>query len=178
MIKNNLSIYLLVIVCACNTNKSQNTKNLAVNSEGVWVNSVTDSFLNKILGGGEGTIRGFDLGDSISKVKTHEDLELFEEESNVLSYTFETEDSEVVDVLYKHEGDILNEVQLDIYLNSDSVTKEISKGLSLYFTQKYGQPKIDIGKPTWRISSTQLVEVKNITSNLDKGLQINFKKTN
>jgi hypothetical protein len=178
MIKSYLRISLLGLACACNSIDNEELKIPVVISDDEWISSSTDSFINQILGGGEETIRGFNLGDPISEVISKENLEKFEEEGNLIGYTFETDYNEVVDVLYSHENNLLSEVQIDIYLNSDSVSSELSKGLGFYFTQKYGKPNIVVDKPIWSINATQEVVIENIATKLDRGLQVNFRKTN
>jgi len=167
----------LGLIVACSSNNDEKTENIITSNRKAVISESSDTFINKILGGGGSTIRGFDLGDPISKVKTNEKLEQFDEEENILSYTFETPRKEIVDVLYSYDSSkLLNEVQLDIYLNSESSALELSKGLNHYFTQKYGQQLLGLAKPSWSIKDDEVVEIEIISNKLDKGLQINFKK--
>jgi hypothetical protein len=177
MIKFSLSLCLLVLITACSTNTNETTESVSATDEALVISESSNKFINEILGGGEGTIRGFDLGDPISKVKANENFEQFDEEENILSYTFETKKNEIVDVLYTYDASkLLSEVQLDIYLNSDSSAQFIAESLSHYFTQKYGQPIEGATKPTWSLKDDEMVELKIISKKLDKGLQVNFKK--
>jgi hypothetical protein len=178
MIKNYLRISFLMLAGACSSIENEELKPPVIIDNDEWISSSTDFFINQILGGGEETIRGFNLGDPISEVIAKENLQKFEEEGNVIGYTFETDHNEVVDVLYTHEKNLLKEVQIDIYLNSDSVSNELSKGFEYYFTQKYGKPKADSEMPIWDMNPSQIVVIKRVATKLDRGLQVNFKKTN
>ncbi len=177
MIGKIIPFFLTAILISCGPNKiKEETKNIEAPENGIWISTSTDAFINKVLGSG-GTIRGFSLGDSISKIKTYENLEQFEETAEHIGYTFSTTDGEVVDVLYMYDSsNTLSEVQLDVYLNSDSISNAVSEALGLYFTQKYGKPLLDIGQPTWEIADSQKVVIMNIATKLDRGLQVNFMK--
>ncbi|MFT4735324.1 MAG: hypothetical protein ACI9K1_002285 [Arcticibacterium sp.] len=179
MFKTIVGMSLGLLIISCNPDKTKKgIEDLAAIGSGNYISSSTDAFINKILGSGEGTIRGFDLGDSISKVKTFENLEQFEETFEHIGYTFSTHDGEVVDVLYYFDTvNTVSEVQLDIYLNTDSVSNNVTWALSIYFTQKYGTPKVGVNQ-TWQIAENQEVIIKNIATKIDRGLQVNFKKSN
>ncbi|WP_341228266.1 hypothetical protein [uncultured Arcticibacterium sp.] len=179
MIRKLLGCFVLLFGIACSTNSSSET-NEVLNSEGnAYIPSTIEELINDILGSGDKTIRGFDLGDSISLVKTYENLEQFEETDELLGYTFEISELEIVDVLYLHDStNIVKEVQLDIYLNSDSTSNKMIEAFSMHFTQKYGKPVAEKeAQSTWDINSTDKVTIEDITSKLDRGLQVRFKRT-
>ncbi|MFT5885201.1 MAG: hypothetical protein ACI9IP_001661 [Arcticibacterium sp.] len=176
MIKTILCMFLGLAIISCAPDKTkEGMADLVAVDYGTPISSSTDAFINKILGSGDGTIRGFNLGDSISKVKTYENLEQFEETFEHIGYTFSTHNGEVVDVLYFFDSSsTLSEVQLDIYLNTDSVSNDVTRALGVYFTQKYGKPTVEVDQ-TWEMAENQKVVIKNIATKLDRGLQVNFR---
>lgn len=168
---------VLFFAIACSFDNSNETNDVSSSQDTIQIPSSTEALINDMLGSGEKTIRGFDLGDSISTVKLYENLEQFEETKELLGYTFEVSEFEIVDVLYLHDAnEVINEVQLDIYLDSDTISAEMIAGLSLHFTQKYGKPSIEENQYTWTINTMDKVTVEDITTKLDRGLQVRFKR--
>ncbi|AWV97856.1 hypothetical protein [Arcticibacterium luteifluviistationis] len=178
MIRNLLTSLVLLLAIACSSESSNETDEVLGSQDNVNIPASVEDIINEMLGSGDKTIRGFDLGDSISTVKTYENLEQFEETQELLGYTFEISEFEIVDVLYLHDAsDVINEVQLDIYLDSDSTSNEIIDALSLHFTQKYGKPVLEKNQNTWSINALDKVTIEDITSTLDRGLQVRFKRS-
>lgn len=168
-----LSSILLFGMYSCTSSSNEvDTENAPVQSE--QISAYSNSLINEILGG-EGTFRGFDLGQSLEEIKQIETLEQFQESEEELGYTFETENSEVVDIYYSGENDELNTILVDIYLNSDSLSKEVAAGVRNYFTMKYGQAVKD-SIETWNVNDDDKVSLKLIDKKLDSGLQILYSR--
>lgn len=174
-------LVLLLVVISCN-NPNSNKENvmdttLAVPKERVVSSSNVQKLLKEIMGTGEGILRGVRFGDAISEIKKKETLELFEEETDHIGYTFDTENTETVDILYlKDSSQKVTGIQLDIYMNTDASNDSLKALMSDMFTTKYGKPT-DKGEITvWKIKPNGQVSIKTVKSKIDRGLEVRFTK--
>lgn len=171
-------LVLLLIVASCNNPKSneQVVDTLIANptSRGVSVSN-TQKLLKEIMGTGEGLLRGVKLGDPISDVKKNETLELFEEESSYVGYTFDSESLETVDILYMKDTDQkVAGIQLDIYMNNNASNESLKAAMSNMFTTKYGKPTDLSDETVWKIKPNGQVSIKTVQSKIDRGLEVKF----
>lgn len=169
-------LIVLLFVFACSNPKSeQEVESPASPPKTVNKNSTTNALLKKIMGNGEGLLRGFNFGDDITAVKKNEKLELFEQEPTHIGYTFDTPDLETVDILYgKDPKGKLNSIQLDIYMNSDESNEELYKAFSDYFSLKFGKMTEVGGNAAWNLTPKGILTVKKVKTNLDRGLEVKF----
>lgn len=174
-------LVLLLIVASCNNPKSQEqvVDTLIVNptSRSVSVSN-TQKLLKEIMGTGEGLLRGVKLGDPISEVKKNETLELFEEESSYVGYTFDSESLETVDILYmKDANQKVTGIQLDIYMNNNASNDSLKAAMANMFTTKYGKPSDTSDEAIWKIKPNGQVSIKTVQSKIDRGLEVKFTKS-
>lgn len=144
------------------------------------INSNQSELLTTIVGtSDEGIIRGIAFGDPVSKVKATEKFEMFEDSLRHVGYTFETEQLETIDVLYYFTptGRTINKISVDIYLNSDTATRQLWNSAEKRFTEKYGTP-LDV-KPrriTWQKDAVKM-RIEDVSEGKDYGLKLVFEPT-
>ena len=144
------------------------------------INSNQSELLNTIIGtSSEGIIRGIDFGDPVSKVKATESFEMFEDSARHVGFTFETDQLETIDVLYYFTptGRTVNKITVDIYLNSETATRQLWNSAEKRFTEKYGTPLE--AKPrliTWKKSPVNAT-MEEVSEGKDYGLKLVFQPT-
>ncbi len=168
---------VLVLTLACsNPEEERPGEKLAQNLPEQVVTS-SNKLLTKIIGKGDGLIRGVKFGDDMFQIKASETISQFEEEADHVGFTFDTRNLETVDILYYQDNNQkLNGIQLDIYMNSEASGKDILKAFTEYYTALYGKPITDIGMPTWNLTNGGKVIIKPVINKFDHGLQINYVK--
>lgn len=176
IMKIKIAVLFLTLITACSNPKDNKVKNEAVLTAPEELSPNTKKILSKIIGKEGGVIRGFEIGDPISKIQDEENLEQFENENNRLGYTFDTHDMETVDIQYLYsEDELLEEIQIDVYMNSDEANQDMLRAFSTYFNNRFGTAAIHIGEPTWETEDV-LVKIKIVKTKLDRGLNISFTK--
>lgn len=144
------------------------------------INSDQSQLLNTIVGtSDEGVIRGIAFGDPVSKVKTTEKFEMFEDSLRHVGYTFETEQLETIDVLYYFTptGRTVNKITVDIYLNSETATRQLWNSAEKRFTEKYGTPlEAKPRRTTWQKDAVK-VRIEDVSEGKDYGLKLVFEPT-
>lgn len=174
--KIKIAVLFLMLIHACNNPNEKKVKNEAVLTSPETLLPNTKKIIAKIIGKEGGIIRGFELGDPISKIQEEEVLEQFENENNRIGYTFDTHDMETVDIQYLYNSkELLEEVQIDIYMNSDEANQDILRAFTSYFNNRFGEASIQIGQPTWETDEVT-VTIKIVKTKLDRGLHISFAK--
>ena len=168
-----LFVLIVSVAFSCNSTSGETAED-DVSIEVQEVSAYSNSLINEILGG-EATFRGFDLGQSLLEIEQIETLEQFQQSEDELGYTFETQNDEVVDIYYSGENGELNEILVDIYLNSDSLSSDVANGIRNYFTMKYGQSVKD-SVEIWNLNDEESVSLKLIDKKLDSGLQIIYSR--
>jgi hypothetical protein len=122
----------------------------------------------------EGIIRGISFGDPISKVKSTETFEMFEEAADHLGYTSETPQLETIDVQYFLTSDKkVGKITVDVYLNSPEATKQLWNAGKNRFTQTYAAPKQEKNILTWDNKSVR-VNMEDVSKGKDYGLKFEF----
>jgi hypothetical protein len=174
-------LVLLLIAFSCNNPKSNQEQvvdtTLVMPKERVASASNVQKLLKEIMGTGDGLLRGVKFGDMVSEVKKKETLELFEEETEHIGYTFDTENIETVDILYlKDASQRVSGIQLDIYMNTDASNDSLKTLMSNMFTTKYGKHTEDGENKIWKIKPNGQVSIKTVKLKLDRGLEVRFSK--
>lgn len=145
------------------------------------INSNQSELLNTILGtSGEGIIRGIAFGDPISKVKATESFEMFEDSLRHVGFTFETDQLETIDVLYYFTptGRPVNKITVDIYLNSETATRQLWSSAEKRFTEKYGTPlEATPQRISWKKDAVEAT-MEEVSEGKDYGLKLVFAPTN
>ena len=144
------------------------------------INSNQSELLNTIVGtSGEGIIRGIDFGDPVSKVRATESFELFEDSLRHVGFTFETDQLETIDVLYYFTpmGRTVNKITVDIYLNSETATRQLWNSAEKRFTEKYGTPlEAKPRRISWKKDAVQAT-MEEVSEGKDFGLKLVFVPT-
>lgn len=144
------------------------------------INSNQSELLTTIVGtSDEGIIRGIAFGDPVSKVKATEKFEMFEDSLRHVGYTFETEQLETIDVLYYFTptGRTINKISVDIYLNSETATRQLWSSAEKRFTEKYGTPlEAKPRRVTWQKDALKM-RLEEVSEGKDFGLKLVFEPT-
>ena len=144
------------------------------------INSNQSELLNTIVGASdEGIIRGIAFGDPVSKVKATESFEMFEDSLRHVGFTFETEQLETIDVLYYFTpiGRTINKITVDIYLNSETATRQLWSSAEKQFTDKYGTPlEAKPRRIVWKKNPVQAT-MEEVSEGKDYGMKLVFEPT-
>lgn len=98
------------------------------------------NLLNEIIKTENGIFRGAELGNNPEAIKALETTGLTEEYPDYLFYEFTIDSSNSFTISYSFESNELNEIRADIYVQSDTIAKELCNNFVEYFNQKYEQP--------------------------------------
>lgn len=185
---NYFAVLLAVVVlngCDTKTNEKTEAKSDSVVTTqppaDEELNSDQSALLKEIFGAsdeeGESVLRGITFGDPVSKVKSTEKFELFEETADHLGYTSETEKLETIDVQYFFSADKkINKITVDVYLNSPEATKQLWNASKSHFSEIYDAPKTEAKKLTWNKKSVR-VNMEDVSEGKDYGLKFLFVPT-
>lgn len=167
---------LILLILACSNPKETQKVEVSVPPPPTApASSNVQNLARTIMGTGEGLLRGVKFGDSIEEVKRKESIELFEEETSHVGYSFDTDNLETVDILYERNSqNRVSGIELDIYMNTDETNEGLKQELSNLFTVRYGKPVSENPILIWKIKPTGQVSIKVVKNKLDRGLEIRF----
>lgn len=171
--------FLALLAIACNNPKSdKQLDTLELAPLGVSTETKVAKLLRTIMGTGDGLLRDVNFGDPISDAKKVETSELFEEDADHVGYTFDTDNLETVDILYKNDrNQKITAIQIDVYMNSKKSNDSLFHEFENLFTIRYGKPVKDSLSATWKVKPVGTVSVKDVSKAKDKGLAVMFTQT-
>lgn len=144
------------------------------------INSDQSALFNTVLGPSEeGVFRGISFGDPVNKVKATETFELFEDSLRHVGFTFETEQLETIDVLYHFTptGRAVNKITVDVYLNSETATRQFWSSAKKRFSDRFGAPQQETAQRiTWKKSPVRVM-MEEVSEGKDYGLKLIFEPT-
>ncbi len=173
---------LLCCFAACETKTQETTEKAAAPDSSVKANATT-TFTNQselfrlILGKPSNNLfRELNLGDAVSKIKATETVfEMFEDSTNHLSYTHETDNFETIDVVYfLDKNQTISRIRVDVYLNNLKNTKTIYDQLDNYWSGNYAIPKKEGKALSWKTNNGVMIKLEDVSKNKDYGLQLNI----
>lgn len=145
------------------------------------LNSNQSVLLNTILGDGDdGVVRGIVFGDPVSKVKATEKFEMFEDSLSHAGFTYETEQLETIDVLYyfSPKARQVDKITVDVYLNSETATRQLWNSAKRRLTERYGEPAKEISRRIeWKKDPIK-ASLEEVSVGKDYGLKMVFEPTN
>jgi hypothetical protein len=137
------------------------------------VSTDQSELLRLIISPQGGDFRGFKFGDPISKIKAQEKFELFEDSTDHVGYTYETENFEAIDILYYLDNNqTLSGVRVDIYLNDAQAVKNLSEQFETYLSGKYTPDKKKGKTAAWRDNRGFIVALEDVSKDKDFGLRL------
>lgn len=137
------------------------------------VSTNPSELLRLILSPQGGDFRGFKFGDPLSKIKSGETFELFEDSTNHVGFTYETENFEVIDILYYlDKNQALNSIRVDVYLNDANAVRNLSEQFDTYLSGKYTPDKKQGKTTTWRGQGGLVVTLEDVSKDKDYGLRL------
>lgn len=170
-----------VWVCSCDTKNQQageEEKPAVDTSAGVTTNVPNTSqseLLRTVLGKAGGDFRGINFNDPISKIKELETFELFEDSTNHVGFTYETENFEAIDVLYYlDKNQLLNGIRVDVYLNDANSVKGLWAQFETYLSGKYAIDKKQGNAAYWKDKGGRLVKLEDVSKGKDFGLRLSM----
>jgi hypothetical protein len=101
--------------------------------------------LDSIVRKKEGTVHGFELGDSAKAVKAYETLKPVEEDSDYVLFSYPIDSISNYTIAYTFVKDTLDEAELQITSKSIDNGTEILNNLKRYYSEKYAAPLMDKG---------------------------------
>lgn len=123
---------------------------------------------------GQGLFRGINFGDNISKVRSLENFEMFEDTPTYVGFTHETDNLESVDVLYYFDKNKrINGLSVDVFLNSEKSVKELTYQFETYLSGKFGASTKSKNTYDWKTPKA-MVRLQNVSQNKDFGIKIIF----
>lgn len=129
--------------------------------------------LRLILSPQGGDFRGFKFGDPLSKIKSGETFELFEDSTNHVGFTYETENFEAIDILYYiDKNQALNSIRVDVYLNDANAVQNLFEQFDTYLSGKYTPDKKQGKTTTWRGKGGIMVTLNDVSKGKDYGLRL------
>lgn len=137
------------------------------------VSTNPSELLRLILSPQGGDFRGFKFGDPLSKIKSGETFELFEDSTNHVGFTYETENFEAIDILYYlDKNQALNSIRVDVYLNDANAVRNLSEQFDTYLSGKYTPEKKQGKTTTWRGQGGLVVTLEDVSKDKDYGLRL------
>ena len=172
----------LAMLIGCDTKTQQRTEQTtpadqpAANNPTETAPASNQSELLKTIIGtpGQGLFRGINFGDNISKVRSMELFEMFEDTPTYVGFTHETENLESVDVLYYFDkNNRVNGVSVDVFLNSEKSVKELMYQFETYLSGKFGASTRSKNAFDWKTAKTR-VRLQDASQARDFGIKIIF----
>lgn len=138
------------------------------------MSSNQSELLQTIVGGaGNGFFRGINLGDPVSKIKATETFELFEDSTDHVGFTHETENLEAIDVLYYlDKNQTLKSIRVDTYLNSAPAVRGLQDQFETYLSGRFKNEKKNGEKTTWKSPNNVHITLQNVSKGKDYGLRL------
>ncbi len=170
----------LLLVTACDSKNEQQTEqkapidSIATRPEDVVVVSNQSEFLRTIVGNTTNHFyRGVDLGNALNTIKTTETFEIFEDSTNHVSYTHETENFESVDVQYNlDKNKTVHDIKTDVYLNTKNSASSLWDQFDNYFSGRYVVTKATGKTKIWKTKDGVFIVLMDVSEGKDFGLQI------
>jgi hypothetical protein len=158
------------------TTETQKTQTDTINAITTPVISTNQSELLKmVITPQGGDFRGFKFGDPLSKIKAEEKFELFEDSTDHVGFTHETENFEAIDVLYYLDGNqALNSIRVDIYLNDANAVRNLADQFDTYLSGKYNPEKKEAKSTVWRGRAGTFIVLEDVSKEKDYGLKLSI----
>ena len=117
--------------------------------------------------------RGLNIGDAVAKIKQNEAFEIFEDSTNHVGYTFETENFETIDVLYFLDANkTISNIKVDVYVNSATTAQSLFSQLDNYWSGKFNVDKKSSKVALWKIDNNTILKLEDVSKDKDYGLKI------
>lgn len=159
-----LSILVLtsILFTACQSpkgndnSKSESTEKSAFSFEQASNRFQSIALLNS------GDLRGMDIGSPMSQVTDMEEM-LIMNDDFYRHYQIDLNEFEFFDLLYYNYDGKLDEIAIDVHMESDDEAYEVYSDFEKYFTSKFGNPLVDYnGHLLWNKSDGESVIAYNL----------------
>ena len=160
----------LLYLGSCDSKNQQTSDNITHpdSAESTTSNSI-------IIPNQSALLKSINLGDPVSKIKQIETFEIFEDSTNHVGYTFETENFETIDILYFLDANKnISQIKADIYLNNIEAVKSLWVQLENYWSGKYKTSQKTAKTITWHVNNNIILKVEDVTKNKDYGIKISI----
>jgi len=138
------------------------------------INSNQSELLKTIVGSaGEDFFRGLNFGDPVNKIKATEKFELFEDSTDHVGFTYETENFEAVDVLYYlDKNQTIKNIRVDAYLNSALAVRGLQDQFETYLSGRFRNEKKEGKIAIWKGSNNVYITLEDVSKGKDYGLRL------
>jgi len=111
----------------------------------------TSLYYSHIIKNNKGIIRGAQFNENIKQIKKHERKKaLITDTETILEYEYDLKDRGTYIVTYQFDKQGCYEIDLDLYLSSNTFVVEAQNTLSTYFNDKYGTPTEEDNLLIWK----------------------------
>ena len=182
----NLSIAICLLVAiglaSCDPKTAQNTeqspalKDSVATAPNPVVSSNQSELLKTIVGStSDGFFRGLNFGDPVSKIKATEKFELFEDSTDHVGYTYETENFEAIDVLYYlDKNQTIKGFRVDSYLNSSAAVRGLWDQFDTYLSGRFQNDKKSSKVSVWRGANGVSIQLEDVSKGKDFGIRLSM----
>lgn len=178
-------IYSLIFIAligsflgSCSNNEEKTTeqkpkKDSIISLKESVVNTNQSELLRIILSPQGGDFRGFSIGDAITKIKAQETFEMFEDSTDHVGYTYETENFEAIDVLYfLDKNKTLSSIRVEVYLNDANAVRNLQEQFETYLSGKYTVDKKIDKSAYWKGKGEIKILLEDVSKGKDYGLRL------
>jgi hypothetical protein len=168
------AISCLSILSCDSTSEQKNEQKAKPDNPTVTTNTQSE-LLQTILGKHEGLFRGFNIGDPLSKLKLDETFEIFEDSMTHIGFSHETENFEVIDVVYYLDANkTLNSIGVDVFLNDQNAVNNLKNQLGAYLSGKYEEENKDAKTVSWIGQNGVTIRLQDVTKGKDYGIRLSL----
>jgi hypothetical protein len=150
-LRNKILFFCIVVFVwvfsACKKNNKQNL-------------SAYGKVVSSVLLKGQGTFRGFNLGDALDSVQNKEQQKPIEKDENFLYYEYLIDSSSSFNITYNFDEQGLSEIQSDIFLMENKSNEEIVNSFRDYFSAYFGEGESQKGFWVWTVQSQKYGTVR------------------
>jgi hypothetical protein len=175
------SIVCLVIYCfaiACTQSKKDESKDsvsLPTAKQNLKVldsNNIT--LVDKVLLATAQQERLALIGKKITELTAIEGVAASETTNGSLSFShYLTElQEEFIDITYAHNGQNVQKITIDVFLNQATDVASLYKECELFFTKKHNKPKGKSPALYWTLKQGKVLSLKDVSEKLAPGIQI------
>jgi len=167
---------IFLVSCAKNTESSteqEPQKDSTISTTEAVISTSQSELLKLIINPQGGDFRGLSLGDALNKIKSQEKFELFEDSTDHVGFTYETENFEAIDILYfLDKNQTLSSIRVEIYLNDGNAVQNLSEQFKTYFSGKYTLENAQDKGTHWQSKKGILVFLEDVSKGKDYGLRL------
>jgi hypothetical protein len=174
-----VGVTTVAILISCEPKNQQTSETTTAPTDSITAtddrvpSSNQSELMRTIIGPPTGDFRGFNFGDPVSKLKSSETFEMFEDSTDHVGFTHETDNFESVDVIYYLDNNqAMNGVRIDVYLNNANAATQLWEQFDTYLSGKYTVEKRQGQTAFWRRTDGKKIKLENVSKDKDFGIRL------